>query len=99
MNTFRAKTHAGLYYCSTTVLVDRGWVHKSLLNPDTRQKGQILGQVEIYGALRNAEVRNKFTPIEKLGSSNFHVRDIDAMAKALGTVPVFLEALKGEWTM
>lgn len=38
-----------------TVLVNRGWIPKSKLKPETRMKGQINDEVEIVGIVRRQE--------------------------------------------
>ena len=44
------------------ILVNRGWVHSKLLNPETRYQAQIQGTVEIEGIVRKTEQLQQFTP-------------------------------------
>ena len=42
------------------ILVNRGWVHDKLQNPETRKEAQVSGTVEIEGIVRKTEQRQQF---------------------------------------
>uniref|UniRef100_A0A5S6QZH3 SURF1-like protein n=1 Tax=Trichuris muris TaxID=70415 RepID=A0A5S6QZH3_TRIMR len=74
------------------ILINRGWVPKEKIDPKTRRKGQIEGEVEIVGVNRLNEKRPplvmKNDPIRNL----WFYRDVNSMAKFHNTAPVYLEA-------
>ncbi|XP_074598457.1 surfeit locus protein 1 isoform X2 [Brevipalpus obovatus] len=70
-----------------SILVNRGWVGCRKKDPNTRLDGQVEGEVEIVGVVRKSEPKNA---IDRAGF--WLRRDIDLMAKSLGTAPVFIDA-------
>lgn len=42
------------------ILINRGWVPKSHLNPETRKGGQVSGEIQVVGYLRQNEPRADF---------------------------------------
>ncbi|KAF6127550.1 SURF1 cytochrome c oxidase assembly factor [Phyllostomus discolor] len=83
------------FHCSdlgVTILVNRGFVPRKKVNPDTRQKGQIEGDVELTGIVRLAETRKPFVPENNPERNHWHYRDLEAMAKVTGTEPIFIDA-------
>lgn len=51
-----------------TILVNRGWVPRNKLRPDTRSNGQIEGDIDLNGIVRLGEARPQFTPDHKGGT-------------------------------
>lgn len=47
------------------ILVNRGWVSFRQKNPKTREEGQVKGEVEITGVIRNSEGTPSFGPGKK----------------------------------
>lgn len=74
-----------------SILVNRGWVPRSRLDPDLRKDGQINGPVEIVGILRFNEETSPFTPPNKVETNSWFSRDINALAAKLNTKQVFLD--------
>ncbi|XP_004593721.2 surfeit locus protein 1 [Ochotona princeps] len=75
-----------------TILVNRGFVPRRSVNPDTRQKGQVEGEVELVGMVRLTETRKPFVPENHPERNHWHYRDLVAMAKAAGTEPILIDA-------
>lgn len=75
-----------------TILVNRGFVPRKKVNPETRQKGQVEGQVDLVGIVRLTETRKPFVPENNPERNHWHYRDLDAMAKITGAEPIFIDA-------
>uniref|UniRef100_A0A5F8G7B5 SURF1-like protein n=1 Tax=Monodelphis domestica TaxID=13616 RepID=A0A5F8G7B5_MONDO len=75
-----------------TILVNRGFVPRKRLNPDTRQKGQIEDEIDLIGMVRLTETRKPFVPENKPEKNRWHYRDLEAMAKVAGAEPIFIDA-------
>ncbi|XP_062608543.1 surfeit locus protein 1-like [Saccostrea cucullata] len=76
------------------VLVNRGWVPRAWMDPETRAEGQITGNVKISGMIRAAEKKNPLdiNPIQDPKNPRlFSYRDIPLIAGYLGTDPVFID--------
>ncbi|KAL2782239.1 surfeit locus protein 1 isoform 1, partial [Daubentonia madagascariensis] len=83
------------FHCTdlgTTILVNRGFVPRKKVNPDTRQKGQIEGEVDLVGMVRLTETRKPFVPENNPERNHWHYRDLEAMAKTTGADPIFIDA-------
>ncbi|XP_036039225.1 surfeit locus protein 1 isoform X2 [Onychomys torridus] len=83
------------FHCSdlgVTILVNRGFVPKKKVNPETRQKGQVLGEVDLVGIVRLTETRKPFVPENNPQQNHWHYRDLEAMAKKTGADPIFIDA-------
>lgn len=83
------------FHCTdlgVTILVNRGFVPRRRLNPDTRQKGQVEGEVDLVGMVRLTETRKPFVPENNPERNHWHYRDLEAMARAVGAEPVFIDA-------
>lgn len=76
-----------------TILVNRGYVPYTDYSPTKRQEGQVEGQVELVGLLRKDEIISAFTPVNK-PPNEWHHREINLMAKTLGTVPILIDAIQ-----
>ncbi|XP_054582981.1 surfeit locus protein 1 [Eptesicus fuscus] len=75
-----------------SILVNRGFVPRKKLNPDTRKKGQIEGEVDLVGMVRLTESRKPFVPENNPERNHWYYRDLEAMAKLTGTEPIFIDA-------
>ncbi|XP_037653325.1 surfeit locus protein 1 isoform X4 [Choloepus didactylus] len=75
-----------------TILVNRGFVPKKKVNPDTRKKGQIEEEVDLVGMVRLTETRKPFVPENNPERNHWHYRDLEAMARVTGADPIFLDA-------
>jgi surfeit locus 1 family protein len=77
-----------------TILVNRGFVPDALRSPATREAGMIEGATAMTGVLRLTQKPGPFTPKPDPVSRLWYVKDVPAIAAALGvTVPaVIVEA-------
>ncbi|OWK10120.1 hypothetical protein Celaphus_00005077, partial [Cervus elaphus hippelaphus] len=75
-----------------TILVNRGFVPRRKVNPDTRHKGQIEGEVDLVGMVRLTETRKPFVPENNPERNHWHYRDLEAMARLTGAEPIFIDA-------
>ncbi|XP_047380670.1 surfeit locus protein 1 isoform X1 [Sciurus carolinensis] len=95
-----SSTESGAYvvtpfHCTdlgVTILVNRGFVPKKKVNPETRQKGQVEGEVDLVGMVRLTETRKPFVPENNPERNHWHYRDLEAMARITGADPVFIDA-------
>lgn len=67
-----------------TVIVNRGFVPEDRKDPSTRDAGQVEGEVEIAGLLRQPQGRNAFTPADDLEANIWFTRDPAAIGEAFG---------------
>jgi surfeit locus 1 family protein len=76
------------------VLIDRGFVPDGLRDPARRSQGQVAGEVSLTGVLRLPQKPGAFTPAADLKTRLWFVKDVPAMAKAVGVTaaPVLIEA-------
>ncbi|XP_038601074.1 surfeit locus protein 1 [Tachyglossus aculeatus] len=84
------------FHCSdlgVTILVNRGFVPRKRVNPDTRLKGQIQEEVELVGVVRLPETRRPFVPENSPDRNRWHYRDLQAMARVTGAEPIFIDAV------
>nr|XP_054113292.1 surfeit locus protein 1-like [Callithrix jacchus] len=79
-------------YSRITILVNRGFVPRKKVNPETRQKGQIEGEVDLIGTVRLTETRKPFVPESSPERNHWHYRDLEAMARITGAEPIFIDA-------
>ncbi|KAM9840902.1 surfeit locus protein 1 [Aulostomus maculatus] len=83
------------FYCTDfgiTILVNRGYVSKQKIKPETRMKGQVEGEVEVVGVVRLTETRKPFVPNNDVARNCWHYRDVEAMASVTGAEPIFIDA-------
>ncbi|XP_055843345.1 SURF1-like protein [Episyrphus balteatus] len=73
-----------------TILINRGWVSRKFVKPETRKEGQVSGEVELCGVVRMGEMRPQFTPDHKGGV--YLYRDLPRMCSATGALPYILDA-------
>jgi surfeit locus 1 family protein len=77
------------------VLVDRGFVPPTRLDPATRSAGNLEGLVTLRGIARESEKAGPFTPANEPDTNLWFTRDAAAMAAAAGlgqVEPFFIEA-------
>ena len=77
-----------------TVLVNRGWIAKTMMDPEVRRRNGALeeGVVKVEGLLRVPTKKNMFTPDNKPETKEFFFTDVDQMAELTGAQPVLIEA-------
>ncbi|XP_063336666.1 surfeit locus protein 1 [Pelmatolapia mariae] len=75
-----------------TILVNRGFVPRQKIRPETRMKGQVEDEVELVGVVRLAENRKPFVPNNDVERNRWHYRDLEAMAQVTGAAPIFIDA-------
>ncbi|XP_033374300.1 surfeit locus protein 1 isoform X2 [Parus major] len=83
------------FYCTelgVTILVNRGFVPREKLKPETRLKGQIEDEIDLTGVVRLTEKRKPFVPENNIEKNRWHYRDLEAMAKVTGAEPIFIDA-------
>ncbi|XP_017376900.1 surfeit locus protein 1-like isoform X1 [Cebus imitator] len=73
-------------------LVNRGLVPRKKVNPETWQKGQIEGEVDLVGMVRLTETGKSFVPENNPERNHWHYRDLEAMARITGAEPIFIDA-------
>eukprot|EP00062_Callorhinchus_milii_P017258 gi/632969407/ref/XP_007901070.1/ PREDICTED: surfeit locus protein 1 [Callorhinchus milii] len=74
------------------ILVNRGFVPKRKMHPETRLQGQITEEVELVGVVRLSETRKPFVPQNNPENNHWHYRDLEAMARVAGTEPILIDA-------
>ena len=67
-----------------TVLVDRGFVPLASKVPETREAGQVDGDIAVSGIVRLEGERNFFTPAADEDQRMWYSRDIGGIARTLG---------------
>ncbi|MFH4981231.1 hypothetical protein AB6A40_007940 [Gnathostoma spinigerum] len=75
------------------VMVNRGWVPHSKIDPSTRQSSQPKGLVTLEAIVRKSEKRPPFVSHNIPETNTWYYRDFEAMGQRNGTEPVFLEAV------
>ncbi|XP_029371154.1 surfeit locus protein 1 [Echeneis naucrates] len=75
-----------------TILVNRGYVPKQKIRPETRAKGQVEGEQEVVGVVRLTETRKPFIPNNDPERNRWHFRDLEAMSQVTGAEPIFIDA-------
>nr|CAH7742104.1 unnamed protein product [Callosobruchus chinensis] len=75
-----------------TILVNRGWVPVQNKKPNTRESGQVKGEVDVIGVVRTNEERPPFSMKHKEDCKLFFYRDLPAMAQLADTDEIYLDA-------
>ncbi|VEN53388.1 unnamed protein product [Callosobruchus maculatus] len=75
-----------------TILVNRGWVPVQHKKPNTRENGQVKGEVDVIGVVRKNENRPTFAMKHKEDSKIFFYRDLPAMCRLTGADEIYLDA-------
>ncbi|XP_051538898.1 surfeit locus protein 1-like [Myxocyprinus asiaticus] len=84
------------FYCTDlgiTILVNRGYVPKDKIRPETRMKGQVTKEVDLVGVVRLTEQRKPFVPQNYVEANKWYFRDLEAMAKVTGAEEIFIDAV------
>ncbi|KAF7688715.1 surfeit locus protein 1 [Silurus meridionalis] len=76
-----------------TILVNRGYVPKNKIRPETRTKGQVMDEVDLVGVVRLTEQRKPFVPQNNVEANRWHYRDLEAMAKATNAEEILIDAV------
>lgn len=76
-----------------TILVNRGYVPKNKIKPETRTKGQVTEDVDLVGVVRLTEQRKPFVPQNNVEANRWLYRDLEAMAKVTGAEEIFIDAV------
>eukprot|EP00795_Rhopilema_esculentum_P010654 gene10653-19396_t len=74
------------------ILVNRGWVPKKRLSPESRAEGQIEGPVEMTGIVRRPEERPPFVNRNDIEKNRWHYLDVNTMASVVGTLPIIVDS-------
>ena len=80
---------------SSTVLVNRGWIPKSLQRHRHRKEGLPSEQVTVHGLLREPWKKNMFTPDNRPDIGEFYFPDVHQMASLTGSDAVWVEETMG----
>jgi surfeit locus 1 family protein len=80
----------------STILVNRGWISKKMMNKKDRAIGLPQGEVVVEGLLREPWKKNMFTPDNKPEEGKFYFPDVHQMAELTGSQPVWIEQTMGE---
>ncbi|XP_062291072.1 surfeit locus protein 1-like [Scomber scombrus] len=81
------------FYCTDlgiTILVNRGYVPRQKIRPETRMKGQL--HYFFVNRPRLTEIRKPFVPNNDADKNRWHYRDLEAMSHVTGAQPVFIDA-------
>lgn len=84
------------FYCTDLgikILVNRGYVPKNKIRPETRTKGQVTEELDLVGVLRLTEKHKPFVPQNNVEANRWHYRDLEAMAKVTGAEEIFIDAV------
>lgn len=90
------------------ILVERGWILKEHVVPDTRSKGYLLhlalpqGEIEIEAMFRVMPKKSYLQYDHEPDTRLFYVPDVESMAKQLGLLPIYAQMMyllkdKPEW--
>lgn len=78
------------------ILINRGWLASK--GPDNLQDSAHIGldsggkPIEVTGVVRKSDKRKTYGMSNNLTLNEWHIRDVEAMAKKLNTVPLFIDA-------
>lgn len=62
--------------CAGRIIVNRGWVPDALKDPAARAAGQVTGDVDVEGLLRQSTPGGTFTPKGDAKSNTYYARDV-----------------------
>ncbi len=78
----------------STLMVNRGFVPDALRDPARRADGQLAGEAEVVGLVREPEAQAAFVPANDPARNFWYWRDIAAMAgNSPKVLPVYLDAV------
>ncbi|KAK6459530.1 mitochondrial protein [Scheffersomyces xylosifermentans] len=81
------------------ILIERGWIHKDKVVPETRKHGYLShlafpqGEIEIEALFRVMPVKSVLQFDHEDGSRLFNVHDIPVMAKQSGSLPIYCQMI------
>lgn len=81
------------------ILVERGWIAKDKVIPETRQNNYLShlsfpqGEIEIQAFFRNMPPRSNLQFSHEDGNKLFFIPDVEAMAKQSGSSPVYCQVI------
>ncbi|OJJ00642.1 hypothetical protein ASPVEDRAFT_40182 [Aspergillus versicolor CBS 583.65] len=75
----------------STVLVNRGWISKNMMEQKDRPEGLPKGEVTVEGLIREPWKKNMFTPDNKPEEGRFYFPDVEQMAELTDSQPVWIE--------
>ncbi|KAL3472643.1 SURF1 family-domain-containing protein [Aspergillus californicus] len=75
----------------STVLVNRGWISKKMMDKKDRVEALSQGEVTVEGLIREPWKKNMFTPENKPEDGKFYFPDVEQMAELTGSQPVWIE--------
>lgn len=80
------------------ILVNRGWVPLGRSDSGFREDAQVKGKVSLNGIVTNSKDKkaNAFIPDNEPEKGRWYWVDINAMADAMNTAPILIDAAKGE---
>jgi len=78
---------------SCIVLINRGWIPQSKMNPATRRSGQVKEQITLEAIVRRSETKSPFTGVNDPDKGLWCYKDVPEMAQFYGTEPIFLDAV------
>jgi surfeit locus 1 family protein len=73
------------------ILVNRGWISKTLERRQDRPDGLPKGNTSIFGLLRRTTNKNLFTPANNEAKGQYYYIDIEQMAKHTDVEPILVE--------
>jgi surfeit locus 1 family protein len=77
---------------ASTVLINRGWISREKQYQEDRAPGALpKDEVTVAGLLRSPWKKNFFTPVNKPEDGKFYFPDVEQMARASGSDPVWIE--------
>lgn len=79
----------------STVLVNRGWIHKDFADQRTRLHALPHEEVTVEGLLRKPWKKNIFTPDNQPEKNGWYFPDVKQMADWAGAQPIWIEATTG----
>ncbi|KAL4997619.1 SURF1 family-domain-containing protein [Aspergillus recurvatus] len=76
----------------STVLINRGWISKKMMNQKDRDREALpTGEVTVEGMIREPWKKNMFTPENQPEKGKFYFPDVEQMAELTGSQPVWIE--------
>ena len=77
---------------ASTILINRGWISREKqYQQDRAAEALPKEEVTVAGLLRSPWKKNFFTPVNKPEDGKFYFPDVEQMAKAAGSEPVWIE--------
>eukprot|EP00127_Corallochytrium_limacisporum_P002601 Clim_evm37s134 gene=Clim_evmTU37s134 len=76
----------------TRIILNRGWVPMSKMEPATRPSGQIEDETEVVAVTRKGEKANSFVPDNQWENRRLFSMDVDSFAAKNNTLPFVMDA-------